>query len=266
MTSDLPQLIIIGICAMLALAIGIIFFVILYQRRVISHQLELKKINEQKELELIQASIRSEEDERMRIAAELHDDVVATLASARLFLYKTKEALYDENVINQSKELLDQGIVRIRDISHKLQPASLQHLGLELSLRSLIETINKSAALSAAFNVNKQLPRTADNIELAIYRIVQELIANIIKHSAATAISLETDNTDQGLLILLTHNGQGMTQEMYESLIYKKGSTGLKNIVNRLKSINASIRFFFEPELGYKTELIIPLPTDSKQA
>src|SRR3954464_4308784 len=104
-------------CAMLTLALGIIFFVILYQRRVISHQIELKKINDQKELELIRASIQSEEEERMRIASELHDDVNATLASVRLYLYKEKDVQYDEQIINLSKQLLDESIEKIRNIS-----------------------------------------------------------------------------------------------------------------------------------------------------
>jgi two-component system, NarL family, sensor kinase len=139
---NLSSMIVIGICAMLILAIGIIFFVILYQRRVIAHQQELKKINAEKELELVQASIRSEEGERNRIAAELHDDVAATLSSARLFMYKNKDADFDEERINQSKKLLDESIKKIRDISHKLQPSHLQHLGLQLSLQSLLETLN----------------------------------------------------------------------------------------------------------------------------
>jgi len=261
MRVDLRALIIIvGISVMLLLALAIIFFVILYQRRIIAHQIELKKISAQKELELIQASIQSEEEERTRIASELHDDVAATLSSARLFLYKTKDAQYDENVVNQSKELLDQSIAKVRDISHKLQPATLQHLGLEQSLQSIMETINRSGTVAATFIARAPLPRTAENVELAAYRISQELVANMLKHSGATTIVAATDFDGGQLVINFTHDGKGMTQDMYEALIYKKGSTGLKNIVNRLKSVNGVIRFYLDADEGYKTELSIPLP------
>ena len=260
-----PLLLIIGITAMLVLALGLILFVVLYQRRVISHQQELKKINEQKELELIQASIQSEEEERMRIAAELHDDVGATLASARLFLYKEKDAQFDDNIINQSKELLDEGISKVRNISHKLQPAILQHLGLELSLQSIIETLNKSGTIAAKHTIKTTLPRTADNVELAAYRISQEIITNIIKHTGATTIFLETSVNADGIVIIFIHDGIGLTQEMYEEQIYKKGATGLKNILNRLKSIRASLHFSKADDLRYKTVLTVPLFPETKQ-
>ena len=84
---DPVSLFIIGIAAMLLLAFGIIFFVVMYQRRVIRHQQEIKVLYEQKQQELINASIQGEEQERMRIASELHDDVGATLSSVRLFLH-----------------------------------------------------------------------------------------------------------------------------------------------------------------------------------
>ena len=249
---------------MLLLAFGLILFVVMYQRRMISHQLELKKINEEKELELIQASIQGEEEERMRIASELHDDVGATLASARLFLYKEKDAQFDENVINQSKQLLDESIGKIRGISHNLQPATLQHLGLELSLRSMIETISRSGKIKAAYTIEKSLPRLSDNVELAGYRISQELITNIIKHTGASEILMEIGTTADAIEVVFLHDGRGMTQDLYEEQIYKKGAIGLKNIVNRLKSIGASIHFSKAGDSWYKTELFIPLAGQTK--
>jgi two-component system, NarL family, sensor kinase len=256
---NLSSMIVIGICAMLILAIGIIFFVILYQRRVIAHQQELKKINAEKELELVQASIRSEEGERNRIAAELHDDVAATLSSARLFMYKNKDADFDEERINQSKKLLDESIKKIRDISHKLQPSHLQHLGLQLSLQSLLETLNKSGTINSSFVELDEIPRLSDTVELTAYRISQELITNILKHAGASKILLETGKNKNEMFLIFMHDGVGITNEMYQKLIYKKGSTGLKNIVNRLKSVNGRIAFDKTRDQQYTTEVRIPL-------
>jgi len=256
---SLNTIIVVGIAAMLLLAIGIIIFVILYQRRVISHQLELKKINEQKELELIQASIQSEEGERNRIASELHDDVVATLASARLFLYKGADVSFETEKINQAKDLLDESIGKIRGISHKLQPALLQHIGLQLSLQSLIETIDRSGSIKAVHYIMSTIPRTGDHIELSAYRIAQELITNIVKHAQASSISIRSGMEQDNIVIIFNHDGVGITNELYRELIYKKGSTGLKNIVNRLKSVNGKIDFHITDNQLYRTELSIPV-------
>jgi two-component system NarL family sensor kinase len=255
---NLPLLIGIGITVMLLLGAGIILFVILYQRRVIAHQETLKKINEQNEIDLIQAAIRSEEDERSRIATELHDDVAATLATARLFLYKGKDAGFDEERINQSKDLLDDSIRKLRNISHKLQPSMLQHLGLELSLQSLIETLNKSGNIRAEYIAQSELAEVPESVGLSTYRIAQELITNILKHAQSTSITLYGGTVDNAIVLTFIYDGYGLTNDMYQQLIYKKGSTGLKNIVNRLKSISAAIRYYREDEL-YKTEVRIPL-------
>lgn len=259
----LVSLIIAGIAAMLLLATGIIFFVVMYQRRVIRHQDEIKQINTQKELDLIQASIQSEEKERMRIASELHDDVGATLASVKLFLYKEKGNQYNEDIIDQSKKLLDDSIKKVRDLSHNLQPTLLQHLGLELSLQSLVENIDKSGAIKARCIIQNTLPRIPDNIELAAYRISQEIINNIIKHSAADSIELVTQAGNNTITVVFRHTGAGMTQEMFEEYTFKKGATGLKNIVTRQKAIGADIKFYKDQgNDSYCTMLTIPIPAN----
>lgn len=245
----LTYLIIIGIVVMMLLGISIIMFVVLYQKRMIAHQLEL-----------IQASIQSEEQERARIAAELHDDVNATLSSARLFLYRSKDKGFNEDAINHSKQLLDESIGKIRTISHNLQPAVLQYLGLTDSLANMAESINRSKTITTQHLAHTTIPRTATNIELGAYRITQELVTNIVKHSGSSYIRIESGVEGNTINISIFHDGVGMTQDMFEVLLYKKGSTGLKNIANRQKSIGARLRFFKDSEQGdYRIELITPL-------
>jgi len=240
---SLVSLIIIGITAMLVLVAGIIFFVVMYQRRIIRHQVQLKEINDQKQQELTHAFIEGEENERMRIASELHDDVGATLASIRLFLHAASVNPSDTSIIKQSKELLDDTIQKVRDISHKLQPATLQHLGLQASLHSFADTINGSGHIGMRYDAKTTLPRLEDNIELALYRVIQELTNNVIKHASATDIYLDSSISGNELKLTLSHNGKGLTEDMYKEFIHKKGAIGLKNIINRLQSINGNIQF-----------------------
>ncbi|MDQ3109480.1 MAG: histidine kinase [Bacteroidota bacterium] len=256
---SLVNIIIIGIAVMLLMALAVVLFVVMYQRRIIHHQLEVKTLNEQKQLELLQASIQSEEDERTRIAGELHDDVGATLSSVGLFLHKAAENSPDSLIIQQSRELIDESIRKIRDISHKLQPAALQSLGLYASLQALCDMLNRSGSISLNFHHDQDLPRMSFHTELHIYRIIQELINNIIRHSKASTVTLSCSFFQQELKISLLHDGYGISKKDYPDLLQKKGSLGLKNIDNRLKFVNGSIEFDKESDSNFRSSLFIPI-------
>jgi len=255
---NLVSLIVIGIAAMLTLAFGIIFFVVMYQRRVIKHHQELKTINEQKEQELREASISAGEDERTRIASELHDDIGATLASIRLFLHGAGREGEDNAVFAQSKELLDETISKVRGISHSLHPATLHHLGLRGALQSFFDMIGKTGALAVQCRIQETLPRTEEKTELSLYRMVQELTNNILKHARATALQFDAYTQSGHMHMRIAHNGEGITDATFNDLVYKKDAIGLKNIVNRTRSVNGSIRFD-KGEKEYYIDITIPL-------
>ncbi len=245
-----------SLLVMLVLAIGLILFVVFYQRRVIDQQVHIRRLNQLREKERLEASIQSEEGERNRIAGELHDDVGATLSSARLFLNNPQ----DEEAISMSKELIDQGISKLRSLSHSLQPTMLSYVGLEKSLEAYVEMLNRSEEITAGFSA-EEIPRLKGEVELALYRIMQELIQNILKHSQASIISLIAHSTKEDFVLVLIHNGKGLTQEAFERNVYNKGASGLKNILNRLKYINGEIYHEQSKSGGYHTRVTVPLST-----
>lgn len=245
--------------AMLVMAIGVILFVVLYQRRVIKHQLDLKLLNAQKELEVLKASIQSEEEERKRIAQELHDDVGATLSSARLFLNADVNNITAEQ-ITISKKLIDDSLSKIRMVSYKLQPNTLINLGLQSALENMIEILNKSGTIKATFEVYRDIPRMESYAELHVYRVVQELLTNITKYANATHLTL-TLNLDSRIRIILIHDGNGMTNEQFEELSKSPKGQGLKNIKNRLRIVNGQIEFL-KIEDYYRILVFIPLPNE----
>jgi len=228
---------------MLALGGGVVWFVILYQRRVIQSQIEIERINREKQQELLNASIRSEEQERMRIAAELHDDIAPTLASVKLYLSTAALKMTDTPLIQQSKALLDESLQKIRNIAHKLQPSTLYYLGLEVSLQALADMIGQSDSVHAAYISVARLPRLPENTELSLYRVVQELTHNILKHAHPRSLTIESTAVPGQVTLVVSHDGTGITQHLFDELLYKKGAIGLKNIVTRLKSIDASVYF-----------------------
>jgi two-component system NarL family sensor kinase len=252
------NLVVIGIAVMLLMALSVVLFVVLYQRRVINHHAELKRMNDEKNLALLQASLQSEEEERSRIASELHDDVGASLSSVRLFLHKATEN-GNSPIIQQSKDLIDDILKKVRDISHKLQPATLQMLGLYSSLQALSDIYNRSEKIKVDVLTENSLPRLTANVELHIYRIIQELINNILKHSAATVISIRINSGGENILFLLSHDGTGIAKENYSELLSKKGAIGLKNIENRLRFTNSTIEFEQAATHSYHVRILVPV-------
>jgi signal transduction histidine kinase len=254
--NDSLNFIVTAIAAMLLLAFGIVFFVVLFQRRIIRHQQQLKKINEEKQQELLIASIESEEKERMRIASELHDDIGTTLTSIKLLLYNTTLSSPSDNILLSNK-LLEESIKKIRTLSHNLQPSTLLHLGLNASLTSLADTINKSGVvkITCQLTTNNLLN---ENDSLAAFRIVQELTNNILKYAAATYIHLESHSDNSHFHLTLSHDGQGLSQKQYDILLQKKDGIGLKNIKNRIQSVSGIIEF--STSQPNKNEISITIP------
>ena len=201
----------------------------------------------------MQASISSEEEERMRIASELHDDVGATLSAIRLYVHQALRKPGDMMLIGQTNQLLDDCIQKVRDLSHRLQPSTLHYLGLVKALQSLAEMISRSGSIEmTVMLLIVDWPEPEIQISLSVYRIIQELVNNSIKHANASWIQLTTDKYEERYCISISHNGDGLTQAAYQEHVFKKGATGLKNIENRIKSANIDLIFTSDPKEVYK--------------
>src|SRR5579862_6850530 len=177
-----------GTIGMLALTIGLIVFIIFHQRKVIRYQGTLQKMEQEQQRVLLNASIRLQEEERQRLAADLHDDAGPLLATARLYL--------NENLVNldktsqlqsiyNAKQIIDDTIQLIRNISHSLMPPTLKNFGLESAVKDLFDKINGSGVINATARFHDNRERLNEEQELLIFRILQELVTNIIKHSYA---------------------------------------------------------------------------------
>ncbi len=248
--SRLETLVILGVSAMLVLTSGIIFFIVTYQKKI-------ALINKQKEKELIEAAINAEEEERMRIAAELHDDIGAMLASVKLNFHQAEEDGAGSEAFLQSHKLMDETIAKIRSMSRSLQPVMMEQLGLPVTLRAFFDMFALTKIIKIHYTATP-LPEITGNIGLGVYRIIQELVTNTLKHAHASDIWFLHVVNRNNVQFTFTHNGWGITNELFERYIYKKDSTGLKNIVNRIKVINGNISFENDNGL-YHVNLVIPL-------
>lgn len=261
-TEGIPRLMFLGTLAMLILAIGIIVFVIFHQRKVIRYQMMMKQLEAEKQQILLNASIRFQEEERQRIAADLHDDAGPLLATARLYL--------NENLVNQekaqqlqsimsAKQIIDDAILLIRNISHSLMPPTLKNFGLESATTDLFQKISGSGSLNASARFHDYRERLKVDQELLVFRIIQELVNNILKHSNAGFIHLTQNANGNFMYLRLHHDGKGIVQSEFDKLNQTSQGLGLKNIASRIKVLGGRIYFEIDSSRTYyKITLEIP--------
>ncbi len=261
-SNEVSLMLFFGTIGMLVLAIGMIVFIIFHQRKVIRYQLRLQKLEYEQQKTLLNASIRFQEEERQRIAADLHDDAGPLLATARLYLNENLVNL-DKNAQLQSiynaKQIIDDTIQLIRNISHRLMPPTLKNFGLESAVNDLFQKISGSGSLNASCRFHDYRERLQPDQELIIFRVIQELINNILKHSNSSFIHLTQNLSGSKLYIRMHHDGKGLTQADFEKLNKSSGGLGLKNIQSRLKLLQG--RIFFEKDMSqtyYKVTIEVP--------
>jgi two-component system NarL family sensor kinase len=251
-----------GTMGMLALTIGLILFIIFHQRKVIRYQMQLQRMEQEQQKLLLNASIRLQEEERQRIAADLHDDAGPLLATARLYL--------TENLVNQDKatqlqsifqarQILDDTIQLVRNISHSLMPPTLKNFGLESAINDLFQKISGSGSINASSRFHDYKERLKGEKELIIFRIVQELVNNILKHSNSSFIHLTQNMHSDTFLLRIHHDGRGLVQTDFEKLNKSTIGLGLKNISSRLKVAQGKILFEKDPsQTYYKITIEVP--------
>ena len=251
-----------GTLGMLALTIGLILFIIFHQRKVIRYQLRLQSMEQEQQKILLNASIRLQEEERQRLAADLHDDAGPLLATARLYL--------NENLVNQDKatqlqsiyqarQILDDTIQLIRNISHSLMPPTLKNFGLESAVNDMFQKIRGSGQINASSRFHEYKDRLKPEKELIVYRVVQELVNNILKHSNSSFIHLTQNMQNGSCLLRLHHDGRGIVQTDFEKLNKSNIGLGLKNISSRLRVAHGNILFEKDAsQTYYKVTIEIP--------
>lgn len=248
----------IGTAGMLLLAGAIFFFFLTYQKKMLKKQLELNKVRADQQVEILRNTISAQEKERKRIAQDLHDEVGAMLSVVKLNvgrIEKKSEEPLAKGLAIETKIYLDEVITQVRRISRSLLPPSLEKLGLYFALEELANWVNKSERLKIVCWKSGEQFRFENKKELAIFRIVQELLNNAIKHSGATGICINARfSINNNLMISLTDNGKGFNLE-------EKINTGLglKNLESRTQIMNAKFKIKSTPGKG--TTAIIYLNT-----
>jgi signal transduction histidine kinase len=231
-----------GTLLMFLLAGMLLFFVTSYQKRLLRNKADVERMKSKHQLDLFQSSIDAMEEERRRVSRDLHDEIGAALSMLRLQVgqinfSKDSSTENTEKLVSGSKQLIDNTIENVRRISNDMLPHGLEEFGLKYAIESLCDKIEEASPLDIQLNA-ENLTRLENRMELTIYRILQELLNNTIKHAKATEVKIEFITDNQKLTLVYQDNGQGFDLEKI-----RKNGLGLKNIESRVSMIHGQLTY-----------------------
>ncbi|MDX2069171.1 MAG: sensor histidine kinase [Haliscomenobacter sp.] len=220
-------------------------------------------LEKQREADQLRSMINGEEQERKRIAQELHDGLGTLLATVKLQFNAVQNERPDIDTVKsyqKADNLLDEACTEVRKISYNLLPAILQQYGLEYALQDLCEGINRSGRLEVSF-IPYGLDYTFDDqTAVSVYRIVQELVKNTLRHAEASELIVQLSVEDEVLNIVVEDDGQGF--DPAEKL--KKPGIGLQSIQSRLALLGGKMEVESSPQAGSTFTIDIPLVVGQK--
>lgn len=239
--NQIVTIIIIGVLLLLLMAVALLLFFFFSRRKIVEKELEKKEMELEYQKEIIHATILTQEKERKRIAQDLHDEISSKLNVILLnsnFL-NDGELTQDEykNVNNRIIKVTKTTIGTARKIAHDLLPPILGKFGLQSAIDELVDEYNLSKTVKIDSNIYYPEKRLSSTQELHVFRIIQELINNSIKHGQAENIDINFNEKDQELNLNYRDNGIGFSTEVFEE---KKG-LGMKNIESRVELLNGDL-------------------------
>ena len=254
---EVVYIIVIGTLGMLMLIAGFAAFIALYQKRMMQEQEKRRLMDIEFQNKMIQLQIDSTETERKRIAADLHDSIGSLLWAAKLniaFLGRSVDFSGElKNSYSETMKMLDQSVDSVRRISWELTPEAFNHTGLVSSIKELCTRIDGKGQ-KVICEENGRSVFWKDDRALMVYRIIQELLNNAVKHAKASAIKVKLQWNPKTLEIQVSDDGIGFV--LNEKV---RSGVGWWNITNRSNKINAKLLVKKNIPKGSAIELTVPL-------
>ncbi len=228
-----------------------------------SKNLVIESINREKKAKeyFSQKLIESQELERKRIASDLHDSIGQDLLVVKnlslLGLQNETDIKQKDKYLNNISDTASQTIEEVRNISRNLHPYQLDKLGLKKSLQSIISKVAESSQINIISNIDKIDDLFFKEKEIHIYRILQECLNNIIKHSEADSVLMKISRLKNCMQILIEDNGKGIKTKKNSSEVVSIGF-GISGIEERVRILNG--KFEIKPTSGKGTKIFIKLP------
>jgi signal transduction histidine kinase len=216
---------------------------------------EIEELRKENKLISMAAMIEGQEEERKRIAQDLHDNIGTLMTSIKmkfLSIQKEIESIAKMNIADELDGMINSASQEVRRISHRMTPKILEHAGLHDSVKELEVQLTEND-IEVKSNIEALHGISNEKMELNIYRIVQEAYNNISKHSSATTVSIVSSKTEEELTLRIRDNGKGISQEKWND----KNTLGLNGIKSRVNYLNGEIKLVEDSGTHFK--ITIPL-------
>ena len=245
-----------GALAMILIALVFIIYRNLRHRQVVAaqrHEIQEQRIRvleKDKQLVAVDSLLQGQEDERSRLAKDLHDGLGGLLSGVKFSLSNMKDNLIitpdNMALFERSLDMIDTSISELRRVAHNMMPEMLGKFGLDEALKEYFKTINSTGLLAIKYQSLGMEQRITGSAEIVIYRILQELLNNTMKHAVATEVFVQLIKEESRLNILYEDNGKGFDQQ---AASVNKGA-GLMNVKSRVDYLNGQLDIHSEPGKG----------------
>jgi len=231
---------VLGTLSLLLMALSVIGFAVMFQRKLARKAKEfqeIEKLMQKQELQSAYSVIQGQEHERKRIAAELHDNLGGLLATLKIYsdLSLTKTEVADIKRLNDKISKISATLGdEIRKLSHELDLRTLSGFGLNVAVKHLCEAINDSGKIKVSSFIDISA-RMSEEASFHLYRIVQELFTNTLKHAYASNVRIELNRIDDEITLIFEDDGQGFDVNAARS------GMGIQNIRSRVNRINGRL-------------------------
>ncbi len=250
-------IVLIGVLLLLLMGIALLLFFFFSRKKIIKKELEKKNLEIHHQKEIIQSIIVTQEKERKRIAQDLHDDISSKLNVINLNANLLKDGELKPNeylIINDTiLDATDKTLESARKIAHNLLPPILEKFGLKDAIEELADSFNNSRKISIKYNIEYPKDYLTSEQELHLFRIVQELINNSIRHGKAKNGDIKISLNNKKLHLSYSDNGIGFD---IEDKTHQKG-LGMKNIESRVSILKGKHKIESKKHNGFKLSIII---------
>ena len=241
---DSSIIVIIGTAVFFILASVLVFLMISHQKKIWKEQNKLQQFKLEQQQKLMKAVIETQEEERGRIAQDLHDEIGALAISLKVNNDAIQEVIGDPKELIRIKEknekLANEIIKTGRQVSHDLLPPIIKKCGLIEALAVLAMDLSNPTGTSVKLDSSKEHIEMEMIAEISIYRVLKEWMHNVIKHADATLLKITIRDNKKTLLIHAEDNGKGFD---FNEIKEQSQGLGLMNIEGRLNHLNAHFKF-----------------------